>query len=202
MRPDGLVEPVQSLAEAGAEVDPEGIVLALEPAAARGRGPTRPSDRWSSVVASLAVRPGWRNVLAATSRPSRTRSVRTARAASVVQPSSLASVGSPSSASRWSSIQSDVPAGPLDRETGVAQVRPVRPIDPERRPEAHRRAHARTVARNRKTGIPAAYASAMMSGQRRATAPRRRTGAVRRRRPCSGTGRPSGGRREARAARA
>ena len=31
---DGLVEPVQPLADAGPEVDPEGVVLALEPGAA------------------------------------------------------------------------------------------------------------------------------------------------------------------------
>ncbi len=31
-QPGRLVEPVQALAEAGAEVDPEGVVLALEPA--------------------------------------------------------------------------------------------------------------------------------------------------------------------------
>ena len=44
---------------------------------------------WSSVVASFAVRPGLRNVSAATSRPSRARVVTAAAAARVVQPSSL-----------------------------------------------------------------------------------------------------------------
>ena len=58
---------------------------------------------WSTVVASLAVNPGFRNVLAATSSPSLARVVTAASAASVVQPSSLPSSGSPSSDSRWSS---------------------------------------------------------------------------------------------------
>ena len=43
------------------------------------------------VVASFAVRPGFRKVLAPTRSPSRTRVVRVARAASVAQPSSFAS---------------------------------------------------------------------------------------------------------------
>ena len=37
--PDRLVEPVEALAEARPEVDPEGLVLALEPARRRCRGP-------------------------------------------------------------------------------------------------------------------------------------------------------------------
>ena len=72
--------------------------------------PPRPStDRppliWSTVVASFAVRPGFRNVLAATSSPILARVVTAATAASVAQPSSLPSSGSPSSDSRWSSTQ-------------------------------------------------------------------------------------------------
>ena len=33
IEPDGLVEPIEALAEARPEVDPEGVVLAFEPAA-------------------------------------------------------------------------------------------------------------------------------------------------------------------------
>ena len=49
----------------------------------------RPSLMWSRVVASFAVRPGLRNVLAPTISPSRTREVSAAHAARVTQPSKI-----------------------------------------------------------------------------------------------------------------
>ena len=61
-----------------------------------------------------------------------------ATAASVVQPSSFASSGSPSSESRWSSTQRLVGAAALGGDDGVAKARPVRPLDPERGAEADR----------------------------------------------------------------
>jgi A/G-specific adenine glycosylase len=64
----------------------------------------RPPETWSSVVAIFAVSPGFRNVLAPTMRPRRTRLVIAASAARVVHPSSFGAAGSPSSLSRWSSI--------------------------------------------------------------------------------------------------
>ena len=60
----------------------------------------RPPLMWSSVVAVLATRPGLRNVLAPTSRPSRVRSVAIAQAASEVQPSKIGWYGSPKMAYR------------------------------------------------------------------------------------------------------
>src|SRR5439155_22493461 len=65
----------------------------------------RPPLTWSRVVASLAVRPGLRNVLAETRSPNRSRDVTAATAVRVAQPSSFGSCQSPSSASRWSSSQ-------------------------------------------------------------------------------------------------
>ena len=64
----------------------------------------RPADRWSRVTASFAVSPGLRNVLAPTSSPSSTRSVRTAHAARMLQPSSEGCSHGPSMASRWSQV--------------------------------------------------------------------------------------------------
>ncbi len=60
----------------------------------------RPPLMWSSVAASLATRPGLRNVLAPTSRPRRIRSVEAAYAASEVQPSKMGWYGSPKIAYR------------------------------------------------------------------------------------------------------
>ncbi len=87
----------------------------------------RPPLTWSRLVASLAVSPGLRNVLAATSSPSRTRVVRTAVAARDVQPSSFGSRQSPSSASRWSSSQtSSNPAASAWRTASRSSGQPVR----------------------------------------------------------------------------
>ena len=49
----------------------------------------RPLLMWSRVPATLAVRPGLRNVFAPTSRPSRVFSVAIAQAASSDQPSKI-----------------------------------------------------------------------------------------------------------------
>ena len=65
----------------------------------------RPSLIWSSVVASLAISPGLRNVLAPTSRPSRTCSVALAQAARLIHPSKIGCYGSPKIAYRWSHAQ-------------------------------------------------------------------------------------------------
>ena len=93
-------------------------------------------DRWSRVVASLAVRPGLRNVLAATSRPRRT--CRSARPAPTASPSPRA-WGRPGRPRRRAGGRRSraSPSRPLRGQTGVAQVRPVRPVDPECRSEPH-----------------------------------------------------------------
>ena len=65
----------------------------------------RPPEMWSSVEASLATRPGLRNVLAPTSRPSRVCSVAFADAARLDQPSKIGWYGSPKIAYRWSHAQ-------------------------------------------------------------------------------------------------
>ena len=87
----------------------------------------RPPDTWSIVVAIFAVRAGLRSVLALTMSPSRARWVTAASAASVVQPSSLGSAQSPSSESRWSSIQrSSKPAASARRTASRSSGQPVR----------------------------------------------------------------------------
>ena len=60
----------------------------------------RPPLMWSSVVASFAVRPGLRNVLAPTMSPSRIRFVTAATADSVDQPSRIGCSHGPKMASR------------------------------------------------------------------------------------------------------
>ena len=70
--PDRLVEPVEPLAEAGPEVDPEGRRARARTRRRRCRGPPGRPQMWSRVVASFAVSPGLRNVLAPTINPSRT----------------------------------------------------------------------------------------------------------------------------------
>jgi hypothetical protein len=60
----------------------------------------RPSLMWSSVAASFAVRPGLRNVLAPTIRPSVACFVTLAHAARVVQPSRFGPSHGPTMAMR------------------------------------------------------------------------------------------------------
>ncbi len=55
----------------------------------------RPPLMWSRVATVFATRPGLRNVLAPTSRPSRVCSVDAPHAASDVQPSKMGWYGSP-----------------------------------------------------------------------------------------------------------
>ena len=114
----------------------------------------RPPDRWSTVVASFAVSPGGRKVLAPTSRPRRTRRVTVASAEIVAQPSSL---GSDRVALVGQQVIVDpqrVPAGALGGEARVAQLRPRRSLDPERRAEAHRSPQARVAYRRSVSGPP------------------------------------------------
>src|SRR3954447_17673389 len=67
----------------------------------------RPSLMWSSVMASFAVRPGLRKVLAPTIRPSVACFVTLAQAARVVQPSRFGPSHGPTMAIRWSQVQSE-----------------------------------------------------------------------------------------------
>ena len=89
------------------------------------------------VVASLAVRPGLRKVLAPTRRPSRTRLVDVASGRER-RPAVELRVGRVALVGQEVIVDPDrVPAGRLGGEAGVAQVRPARPVDPERRTEPH-----------------------------------------------------------------
>ena len=99
----------------------------------------RPSERWSSVVASLAVRPGLRNVLAPTISPSRTRDVSGARPARTHQPSKIGCSHGPKIASRWSHVQTESQPDVLGGEGRVAEARPVGLLRPELEPEARHR---------------------------------------------------------------
>src|SRR5258705_499281 len=72
----------------------------------------RPFETWSSVVASFAVRPGFRNVFAPTINPSRTREVIPARPASTVQPSKIGCCQGPWMASRRSHVQIELQSVP------------------------------------------------------------------------------------------
>src|SRR6185295_2584039 len=67
----------------------------------------RPFETWSSVVASLAVRPGLRKVLAPTMSPSRTFDVIGPSAESTIQPSKIGCSHGPKIASRWSHVQTE-----------------------------------------------------------------------------------------------
>ncbi len=79
------------------------------------------------MVASFAVRPGLRNVFAATISPSRDVRVTAATAASVDQPSSFASCHAPSSESRWSSTHwSSNPLASAWRTASRSSGHPVR----------------------------------------------------------------------------
>ena len=135
--PDRLVEPVEPVAETLHRNRGRTRRARARTSRRRARGPSGRRDRWSMVVASLAVRPGLRKVLAPTSSPSRTRVVRVASAASVAQPSSFESVSGPSSVRRWSSTQIESqPAASAARQAS-RRSRPRRPVDPERRAEPH-----------------------------------------------------------------
>src|SRR3954464_9956372 len=68
----------------------------------------RPSDWWSRVVASFAVRAGLRNVFAPTMSPSVTRSVTPAQPVSTDQPSRIGPSHGPTMDIRWSHVQSEL----------------------------------------------------------------------------------------------
>ena len=147
----------------------------------------RPPLRWSRVVASFAVRPGLRNVLAATRRPIRApgghggdRGER--RPAFELGVAPVALVG------QQVVVEPEVvEPGGLGPDGGVAKIRPSRSLDPERRAEAHRHrspprpyrtdvaAQTRTVPR-----LAPAVDPAVVDPSR---APRRHPRLVRRERP-------------------
>ncbi len=123
----------------------------------------RPPDTWSSVVASLAMSPGFRNVVDDTSSPRRTRVVSDATAASDAQPSSFGSLQSPSSDSRWSSSQIESqPAASTARHASRRSGQLVRWIQNAAPNRILRRQSSED--RNRNTGVAEAYAVARMSG--------------------------------------
>ena len=118
--PDCLIQAIQPLAEAGPEVEPERLVLALEPAGAEAEdGATSSAGRASSPAwpsgpgcGTCWPRPG------APAGPARQL-----RPGGQGQPaSSFAAVQSPSSASRWSSAQRRVEAGRLGPPCDVARA--------------------------------------------------------------------------------
>ena len=96
-----FVEPVEPLADAAARIHPVGVTSSSR-LPAPSPSTRRPPLMWSTVAAILATTPGLRNGLAPTSRPSRTRFVTAAQAASVVQPSKNGWNGSPPVEYRWS----------------------------------------------------------------------------------------------------
>ena len=95
----------------------------------------RPSEMWSRVVASLAVRPGFRNVFAPTISPSRTRDVTAPRPARTLQPSKIGCSHGPKMAIRWSHVQTE--SQPAARRRG-----------PHRGSPANRSAATRAAARS------------------------------------------------------
>ena len=140
----------------------EGLVLALEPAAADAQDRPARSTAGPAVVASLAVRPGFRNVLAADEQAEpdalgEDGQGRQRRPALELGVARVALVGE-----QVIVDPERVPARGLDRAAGRQQVRPGRPIDPERRAESHARAQAWIVSRKRKTGI----AGSVLVGER------------------------------------
>ena len=161
----GLVEAVQPLAEPRSEVDAESLMLAVEPAPAETEGPRDRPRCGSSVVASLAIRPGFRNVADDTSSPSLARDVTDATADSAAQPSSLGSSHAPSSDSRWSSSQMESqPARSTARQASRRSGQPVLWIQnaaPNRILGFSRPMESRNV----NTGVAFLYASARIAGR-------------------------------------
>ena len=89
------------------------------------------------VVASLAVSPGLRNVLAPTRRPRRTRVVDRGQGGEG-RPAFELRVGRVALVGEEVVVDPDrVQAGGLGGEARVAQLLPGRPLDPERRTELH-----------------------------------------------------------------
>ncbi len=72
---------------------------------------SRPPETTSTVVAIFPRWAGARSLLLVTSRPSRSRVVRAASAASSVQPSSTAPPGGPANGIRWSHSQASSSSG-------------------------------------------------------------------------------------------
>ena len=92
----------------------------------------RPSLMWSTVVASFAVRPGLRNVFAATRRPMRARLV-TAASADERRPALELRIVAVALVGEQVIVDPEVVrAGVLGRDDGVPKRRPVGPLDPER----------------------------------------------------------------------
>ena len=96
----------------------------------------RPPETWSRVVASLAVSPGLRNVLAPTISPSRTREVSGAeRRRGRSSPRRSAAPTARRSPCRWSHVQTESQPAVLGGEGRVAEARPVGLLRPELEPE-------------------------------------------------------------------
>ena len=98
----------------------------------------RPSLRWSSVVASLAVRPGLRKVLAPTRRPE-PHARRELRPGGQRQPALELGVGPVALVGEEVVVGPErVEAGRLDPPCRVTKGRPGRAVDPEGGSESHR----------------------------------------------------------------
>ncbi len=132
-----LPEPVEPLAETGAEVDPEGVVLALEPAAADAQDRAAAADVVEGrreLGRQAGVAEGVGRDEQADPRPGghgRDRGQR--RPALELGVAPVALVG------EQVVVEPEVvEAGGLGPDDGVAKLRPAGPLDPERRAEAHR----------------------------------------------------------------
>ena len=152
-QPDRLVETVEPFAKARTEVEPERVMLGLEPAPTeaedeasarqvvdRGgelRGQPRTAERVGTDEEAQADALGRRGER------------RDRRPAFELRVGRIALVGQ-----QVIVDPQRIPAGALDRETRVAQLGPGRSLDPERRAEAHRSPRARVAYRRSVSGPP------------------------------------------------
>ncbi len=150
---DRLVEPVEPLAEPRTEIDPERVVLALEPAA------TEPEDE--APVREMVD--GRRELRGQARVPERVRADEQAEPDALGQdgerrerrPALELGVRRVALVRQQVVVHPEaVPAGALDGQARVAERRPVGAVDPERRPEPQRCRHAWIVVSIRKTGSP------------------------------------------------
>ena len=137
MSADRLVEPVEPLAEAGPEVEPERVVLALEPAAAEAEDEPAAGqvvDRRGELggQARVAERVGADEQ----AEPDALGDGRRARTASP-SPRAWGRSDRPRRPAGGRRPRAN-PSRPLGRQARVAKLGPARPVDPERRAEAHR----------------------------------------------------------------
>ena len=141
MSADRLVEPVEALAEARPEVDPERLVLALEPGAADAEDRPAVADVVEGRRRAWRCGPGCGTCSRRPSARAGSGVVSAAQAASVSQPSKIGWRHGPWIASRWSQVQTESQPAASAVDGGVAEARPVGRLRPELGAKTNRLIH-------------------------------------------------------------